>query len=87
MTLDCYMKSMSYVRTDNLAFLLRLECIHSEWKSTKEVFNVQGAWHFPNMLPNLVHGQAFPIITWQLPIKDIRVHHQGKCWAILWVVP
>jgi hypothetical protein len=45
-------------------------------KSTKEVSNVQGAWHTPNMLPNMVHGHAFLIIwqpapreyTWECPV-------------------
>jgi hypothetical protein len=34
-------------------------------KSTKEVFNVQKAWHSPNRLSIMVHGQAFRIITCQ----------------------
>lgn len=32
---------------------------------TKEVYNVQGAWHSVNMLPTVVHGLTFYIITWQ----------------------
>ena len=32
-------------------------------KSTKEVFNVQKAWHSPNRSSIMVHGQAFRIIT------------------------
>ena len=26
---------------------------------------MQGAWHSPNMLPNMVHGQDFCFITWR----------------------
>jgi len=32
-------------------------------KFTKEVFSVQTAWRSSSMLPTLVHGQAFRIIT------------------------
>jgi hypothetical protein len=31
-------------------------------KSTKEVFSVQGAWHYPKTLPSMVRGQDFSII-------------------------
>jgi hypothetical protein len=34
----------------------------------KEVFSVHGAWHSSKMLPTMVQGQAFRIITWQPPI-------------------
>jgi len=35
------------------------------FESTKEVFSLYGAWHSTNTLPNMVHGQAFHMITWQ----------------------
>jgi hypothetical protein len=37
--------------------------VYSFSKSTKYVFCVQGAWHSPNTLLTMVHGQAFRIIT------------------------
>lgn len=30
-------------------------------------FGVQRPWHSPNILPTMVYGQAFRIITWQPP--------------------
>ena len=35
----------------------------------KRSFSVQAAWHSPNMLPTMVHGQVFHIITWQPPSR------------------
>jgi len=29
------------------------------FKNLQKVFNLQGVWHSPNMLPTMVHGQAF----------------------------
>jgi hypothetical protein len=31
---------------------------------------MQGAWHFPNMLPTMVHDQAFPIRTYLLILSS-----------------
>jgi hypothetical protein len=42
---------------------LRIQYASSFSKSSKKVFDMQGAWHFPNMLPTMVHDQAFPIRT------------------------
>jgi hypothetical protein len=48
------------------------------WKSTKEVFSIQGVWHSPNTLPTMVLGQALRIITWQLPIERATpICHSG----------
>jgi hypothetical protein len=41
----------------------RLLCIQ------KRSFIMQAAWHSPNMLPTMVHGQVFHIITWQPPSR------------------
>lgn len=35
---------------------------YSYTKSTKDVFNVHGAWQAPKMITTMVHGQVFPII-------------------------
>jgi len=37
----------------------------------KEDFRMQRVWHSPNMLPTLIHGQAFRIITWQPPSRGL----------------
>jgi len=37
------------------------------FKSTKDVFSAQGAWHSLYTLYAIVHGQAFRIITWKSP--------------------
>ena len=62
------------------------KCACSFLKSTKEVFNVQGAWHSLNTLPTNVHGQAPP------PLSRSHTHREGSpmlhpCphWAALWV--
>lgn len=34
-------------------------------EQTKEVFKVHGVWYSPNMLPTIVRGRAFRIITWR----------------------
>ena len=41
------------------------------FKLTKEVFSVHRAWRSSNMLPTMVHGQAFCIITCQF------LHREG----------
>ena len=44
-----------------------LQCAYSFSQSTKEVFNVQGAWHYPNTLPN--NGQRSGSLT-TLPNRE-----------------
>jgi hypothetical protein len=39
-------------------------------KSTKYVFNMQGARHSPNMLPTMPQYQAFHMIRWKKYIKE-----------------
>jgi len=65
-TCDCHWKSMeSWVGKKQFSLLQRLQCAYSLFfKSTNELFIVQGARHFPNKLPTMVHGQAFCSITW-----------------------
>jgi hypothetical protein len=47
-------------------------------KSTKEVFNMQGAWHSSNMLPSMV------IINWQPYIaRETLIRHLGTHWVAL----
>ena len=64
----------------------RVEYMHTLFsKLTKEVFSVHRAWRLSNMLPTMVHGQAFCIITWQSSIKwTTLIHHLGtryQLWA------
>jgi hypothetical protein len=61
MTFDCNLKSMkSWLGTKNLAFDngYNVPTLYS-LKSTKAFFNLQEMWHSPNLLLNVVHGQAF----------------------------
>lgn len=50
-------------------------------KSTKEVSNVQGAWHTPNTLPNMVHGHAF-LIIWQPAPREYTYPPPGNALCI-----
>jgi hypothetical protein len=34
-------------------------CLTPNWRSIKEDFHVQGAWHSAHTLPKMVHGQVF----------------------------
>jgi len=47
-------------------------------KSTKEVFNMQEAWHCPNMFLAVVHHHAFHIITQREgpPLSTTRGHFE-----------
>ena len=42
-----------------------------EWR-LQDVFNEQGAWHFPSTLPTVVHGQSFQFITKQPPHRHLK---------------
>jgi hypothetical protein len=53
-------------RDNNIVLLYRLHSATFS-KSTKELFNVQGVGHSSYTLPNMVHGQALRITTWQRP--------------------
>jgi hypothetical protein len=57
-------------------------------KSTNEVLNVQGVWHFPNTLPTMDHGQTFRTITYQSlsrgPISTIWRRGRQPCGFELW---
>ena len=57
-------------------------------KSTKVVFNVQGVWQSQNMLPTMVHGQAFRIATRQPSILSAYGDVQGRsvCGALETVI-
>ena len=46
-----------------LQSMATMQLLYYEIKSTEEVFKVQGVWHSRDTLPNMVHGQAFLIIT------------------------
>jgi hypothetical protein len=42
---------------------------------------MQGAWHFPKMLPIMVHSRPFHIITWQSLIeRSTPISHLVTCW-------
>ena len=50
------------------------------------VFIVQRAYHSPNTLPTMIHGNALRIITWCPPMERAwPIRHPGVCWAALWV--
>ena len=48
-----------WVETKKNSLLLWLQYAYFFLKSTKEIFNVQQAGYSPNMLPTIVHSQAF----------------------------
>ena len=60
------------VRTKYLVFCSCCNAPTLFFKSTKEVFKVQGAWHSPNTLPTTVRGQAVCIKTWHTPFAIER---------------
>jgi hypothetical protein len=60
------------VRTKYLVFCSCCNAPTLFFKSTKEIFKVQGAWHSPNTLPTTVHGQAVCIKTWHTPFAIER---------------
>jgi len=45
----------------------------------KRSFSVQGVWHPANMLPSMVHGQAFRIITCQPSIESAPLSAIQEC--------
>ena len=73
---DCYWKSMDiWVGTKNLVFCSGYNVSYSFSKSTKEVISGQAAWHSPNMLPTMIHGQDFFIITRNPSMeRDLPIH-------------
>ena len=48
-----------------LQSMATMQLLYYEIKSTEEVFKVQGVWYSRDTLSNMVHGQAFLIITWK----------------------
>jgi hypothetical protein len=57
------MKSIErWVRMKYVVFFVATLCLLF-FEIYKKVFNLQGAGHSPNMLPSMVHGQIFRIIT------------------------
>jgi hypothetical protein len=51
--------------------LLRFQCVNFYLKTTKKVFNIQGAWYSPNTLLTMVNGQIFRILAWQPPTRKL----------------
>jgi hypothetical protein len=48
-------------------------------RNLQEFFGVHRAWHSPSTLPNMIHGRAFHIITWQPPIpRALPIHKIPK---------
>jgi hypothetical protein len=61
-TFDCHLKSMESWIDKKFSLRYWLQCTNSFSKSTKDVFNVHGAWYSQNMLLTMAHGQTFHII-------------------------
>lgn len=72
----------------NLAFRSGYnQCTFTFSKSTKQLSNVQEKQHFRNMIPILVHIQAFRIITLEPLSPNARASHIlyiGTRWIALW---
>ena len=51
------------------------------FRNLQEVFSWQEAWHSPNTLPTMVHGQALRIIT-QQPLRRPPIQHLWTCRAV-----
>jgi hypothetical protein len=47
----------------NISYSVAATMRHHFFEIYKEVFIVLGAWHSPNALLTMVHGQAFRILT------------------------
>ena len=73
-------------RGKNSVLCLWLQYTYFFFKIYKEVFNVQGVWPSPNILPTMVHGQAFYIITLTTE-NEMETPLLGTLWAALWVEP
>ena len=54
-----YKNMENLVRTTNLVFYSSYDEASLFRILQKRSFNVQGVWHSANMLPSMVHGQAF----------------------------
>ena len=50
-------------------------------KSMKVVFYIQGAWHFPKMVPTMVHSPAFLITCMTCYSPSIR-HPLSSTWGL-----
>jgi hypothetical protein len=70
---SCHWKSIeSWVWTKYLVFCSDYN-VPLFFENYKKVFSVQRAWHSPNTLPKMAHGQDFRIITWNLPRPHPRI--------------
>jgi hypothetical protein len=49
------------------------------WNPQRMSLNMQGVWPSPIMLPIMLKGHDFRIITWRPPIR-----HLGWLWAAPW---
>ena len=58
-------------------------CSTPNWRSIKEDFHVQGAWHSAHTLPKMVHGQVFRIITRHSHID--RASLSGTRWSAVYI--
>lgn len=67
--------------------LYRIQYACSLSKSIKEVFNVQAAWHSPNMLPIMIYSQVSRIITWQPTFgrNPLSAQRRAICRCVRWV--
>jgi hypothetical protein len=54
---------LAILRRICVSFVKITKCLFY-FKSTKEVFGLQGVWHSPKMLTNIVYDQMFRAITW-----------------------
>ena len=70
----------SCIRTKCLAY-----CSSYSLLNLQEVFKVHGVLHFPNTLPNMVHGQVFRIVNWDPRRRAPPIHHHGTHWTALWI--
>jgi hypothetical protein len=53
-----------WIGTKNLFFCSSYNAAPTLFQTLqKKFFKMHGAWHSPNMLPTMVHGQTFSIIT------------------------
>jgi hypothetical protein len=67
------------VRATNLVFYSNYDEASLFRILQKRSFNVQGVWHSANMLPSMVHGQAFRIITCQPSIENALLSTIQEC--------
>ena len=68
----------SWIGANKLAFCSGQSVQTLFSKYTKEIYNVQGSLHFPNMLTTMVHGIDF---YRALNLSSTNWDHTGKVWG------